>query len=555
MWRWTVLLLVLAQSCRAREVREDRFDDGALRRSGELVDGLQEGEWSFYYASGRLRARGSYRGDVPDGEWTYWYEDGTKEMHGTYRNERQHGDWSVWYPNGRLEARGRYEEGLEVGPWTYWHATGQEQREGSYLAGERVLRWTSRDEEGRKRSEGAYLDDVPVGAWRFWDETGRCSTCEYATPEGCTPVLETWPDGTPRREGWLRSGTPDGLFVTRHPDGSVRLYGTFRDGLPAGTWSAFLPDGRLLARGALDGGRPVGIWSLPTAEGGSRRDVGDAPRPSRPWSGEWDEGTGEGEPPDVVLERWLAEVRSPMEPPPPRLVREADEAAPPAAEASVATERPEMRVHPPPFTVKEESELEDYARYYATGRLPRGRALGTGYAKRSRSRRPGRGDRELAASLLGRELPMTRFLTAEGRVVDLADFHGKKILFVILRGFTSEVCVYCATQTKELGPFYSFFREANTEVFVMYPGTRAKLTAFLEAYQQTFDEAPPPYTLLYDTDLSLAGELSILARLARPTSLILDENGIVRYAYVAESDENIADRPPAQELVEALEEL
>lgn len=215
-----------------------------------------------------------------------------------------------------------------------------------------------------------------------------------------------------------------------------------------------------------------------------------------------------------------------------------------------------MRVHAPPFTVKEESELPDYSRYYRSGVLPEEGALGQDYATfSSGARRPGRGDRELAETLVGKALPMTRFFAADGRVLDLADYRGKKILFVILRGFTSEVCVYCATQTKELGPFYSAFEEKNTEVFVMYPGTRGKLTAFLEAYEETFHEAPPPYTLLYDTDLALADELSILARLARPTSLILDESGIVRYAYVAESDDNIADRPPATELVEVLDGL
>jgi peroxiredoxin len=170
--------------------------------------------------------------------------------------------------------------------------------------------------------------------------------------------------------------------------------------------------------------------------------------------------------------------------------------------------------------------------------------------------RLGRGDRERAQGLCGRPLPVTRFRAGDGSVLDLAALRGRRVLLVVLRGFTDRVCVNCLAQTAELVPAAAEFAKLEAEVVVLYPGPKSKLDAFVAACADEFaDSGLPPYRVVYDPDLELAQGLGVIADLARPSALILDRDGIVRWAYIAESDANIADRPPITEIVRALAEV
>jgi peroxiredoxin len=150
--------------------------------------------------------------------------------------------------------------------------------------------------------------------------------------------------------------------------------------------------------------------------------------------------------------------------------------------------------------------------------------------------------------IVGRALPLARFTTAQGGVIDLGDYARKKnVLVTILRGFGGQVCVYCAAQTKALADFADEFAALDTAVVVVYPGPASGLAAFLDAYRRTFGaDEKLPYQLLYDADLSLTRALRIEDNIAVPTSLVLDKRGIVRWCHVAKDH---ADRPSAREVL------
>jgi len=150
---------------------------------------------------------------------------------------------------------------------------------------------------------------------------------------------------------------------------------------------------------------------------------------------------------------------------------------------------------------------------------------------------------------------VTQFPTADGRQLDLVSFRGKRVLFVVLRGFTTQVCVYCFAQTAELEPQAKTWAELECEVVVMYPGSKGKLAAFVTAFAAEFGGKPPPYHMVYDPDLTLAKALGLQGNLARPASFVLDRQGIVKHAYVAENETNIVDRPSAAELQQLVARL
>ena len=83
---------------------------------------------------------------------------------------------------------------------------------------------------------------------------------------------------------------------------------------------------------------------------------------------------------------------------------------------------------------------------------------------------------------------------------------------------------------------------------VVYPGPTEAVPAFIQAVQ-SLRQKPAPMLIGLDVSLLLVRSLGIEANLAKPTSLIIDRNGIVRYAYVGAS---MADRPSVEDLLKAL---
>ena len=135
--------------------------------------------------------------------------------------------------------------------------------------------------------------------------------------------------------------------------------------------------------------------------------------------------------------------------------------------------------------------------------------------------------------------------------VNLKDYIGKqRVMVVVLRGFLGEVCMYCVAQTKALAKARSKLEAANVEVLVIYPGARENEESFRQLYEEEFGEGPPPYRVFYDQDLELVTKLGIQGDLASPTTIIIDEQGIVQYAYVGE---HRADRPATNTLIKLIE--
>ena len=538
--------LILACCVSGPTRMEVRHPNGTVARAGLLVDGLQQGEWTFWYPNGARMSQGSYERDARTSAWTHWYENGAMRMRGSYRGERQQGPWEYWHENGARHCTGEFEDGRERGEWAFFHATGKEQQRGCFLDGRRQLQWTECGPDGALSSVGSYLDDVPVGTWRRFAPGGNETLLEYPLPDGVEHVLETWDGGGVRREGFLRGGKPDGLWITRHENGALRALAAFVAGECRGNFEVRTADGSLLARGPLTDGQPCGAWLVrgPGLDGGLENVVVQ-PEGRMPWDRQWSQAdVADRQPPIAVAVRWLQELGSPptVQPRP-----AATPAAPAPVEASSA--RPEAPTDPGAWTVRELDELETLRRYYRDGWLPRQQSIGERYGSAPGSRRLGNGDAGLATSIVGQPLPVTTFPTADGTQLDLATLRGKRVLLVVLRGFTTQVCVYCFAQTTELAPLAPRWAQLDCEVVVLFPGAKSRLDAFVAACNTEFAGEQPPYRLVYDPDLALAKALGLQGNLARPSSFVIDREGKIAHAYVAESEQNIADRPAASELL------
>lgn len=504
------------------------------RKSGfRSENGWQQGPWTYWFDNERLhvQAKGNFKDNRQDGLWTYWYENGNKEWEGTFAAKRLAGRSTFWYGNGELRAQGLYADGVEEGEWTFWDAEGKIDRVGDYAQGKRTLRWTCFYPDGELKAEGMWLDGSQVGPWHFWSPTGEPSAKEFPLPSGWRLVREDWTDGTPRREGFLFQGQPDGRWVLWHENGQRKLAGEFREGRQTGVWIAWREDGEPLASGAVEDGRTKGPWQV--------------------WSSGASTGPGTPRSPSTLdgqIAEWLAEAALPVGTPRPA----AKSALPEPDRALLADveQRPKVPIRAQPWTVSEEESLDYLVTRYTDGVQSARPPAGSSYVARRRTAPP-TGDRSRSEELIGNELPCKTFTSAEGGTVNTDDYKGRKVVLVVLRGYAGMVCVYCVTQTKALANAKKK-GALDAEVLVVYPGPEDGLPAFLESYKRLSDGEAPPFLRLADPDYRLVEPLGLRGDLAIPTTLILDERGIVRWAYVGSSAE---DRPPTCDLIKALADI
>jgi antitoxin component YwqK of YwqJK toxin-antitoxin module/peroxiredoxin len=548
--------------------KRDLYPNGQVRREGKMLGSDQIGEWTYWYDTGRLKAKGLYEKDVQVGAWTYWHDNGNKEMEGLYaaavrdgkpEGSTREGRWHHFHRNGNPRAVGFFVRGRESGPWTFWNPDGQIAQQGDYSDGKPALRWTTYRGNGAKQSEGFWLDGRKVGTWEFWGDDGKPFQKSYALPAGVALVRENWEDGKLRREGFQRDGKAIGRWSSFHQNGKRRTSGDFQDGVADGGWMAWDPEGELLAVGTVRRGRPVGEWKVWTRGLESPWHADEITPPAVATTGWSPDEITRSESPEQVVMTWIAEassdVEEPVAPAAPAVVASAPAAeAPPVALEQAAEKKAEVPVKDQPYTTREENEFDKYVQNY--GLDPKA-TTSTG-SRYGRPRSPsatlaGKGDEEKAEPMLGKPLPVAEFRCADGRTIKLEDYKGRRVLMVVLRGYGSGVCVYCNAQTEALSSpdVKKAIESLGCDVLLVYPGPENGWDAFLAKYMRAGKDVPP-YPCLFDPELKLVRQLSIEGNQAIPSSLILDDAGVVRFAYVGTT---IDDRPSAKRLVAEIKKL
>jgi peroxiredoxin len=466
------------------------FDrEGRILADGTTQSHQQIGQWTYYYADGTRKALGTWVADKQEGPWQWWYPDGSPQFAGSYADHGlRTGVWRSWHPGGSRASEGAYREDRQVGVWTYWHPQQGISASGTFAAGVKHGYWLTRNVDGTPASAGLYVQGLKVGPWVTWNG-GVATVADLGVPLGHTAGWE----GTT----WVMRG-------------------------PTQVWLEFASDGH-----------PVRLATqVQDAPGGE-----NLPLPA----------DLNGVVADLAPLRPPAEVTRPI-PPGPTVVamtpsRESPVLAVVAASSNqVETPTPGLSptpLNPTGLTTGDLAKAEFLIKTYTVGKDQSNSDYDWG-STTSQGDPSGR-------KLIGKPLAQTRFLSSTGSVIDLTRF-AKPVVVVVMRGFSGQVCIYCASQTAAIANAYQRFTAAGADVVVVYPGPTEAVPAFIQAVQ-SLRQKPAPMPIGLDVSLLLVRSLGIEANLAKPTSLILDRNGIVRYAYVGA---NMADRPSVEDLLKAL---
>lgn len=79
---------------------EERYDNGVIRKKGDISGGLAHGEWLSFYPSGKIWSKGTYKNGLRTGYAVSYYENGEKSSEGYYNEGRFTGKWIFWDERG-----------------------------------------------------------------------------------------------------------------------------------------------------------------------------------------------------------------------------------------------------------------------------------------------------------------------------------------------------------------------------------------------------------------------------------------------------------------------
>ena len=462
------------------------------------------------WPDGRTQRHGQLVSGLQHGHWTYWHANGARRAEGDWAEDKLAGTWTWWDDAGKLQHRGGYASGLRTGTWEHFHPGGTLASTGTYLDDRQQGRWHYQDPQGATTAEGWFDRGVRHGLWRISDKTGQSHVGLYlagrpvgpwsvggatggdhlesqALPPGCTLVWAA------DHRSWTITG-PDRTIVVTWP--------------ASGAAGFRIMAGGVSSSGELMAGRPLALPSIPTP-------ATNAP-PLSPAPGQ------------------AANPVPPPAPPP------APATIPPPESVAISP----VPVPPDILTTKERRIAATLVQAYTHGKQA---LVDSEYAVNPADASGGAAE---SKALVGKSLPQTRFLTASGAVVDLEEATRPTVV-VLMRGFSGQVCVYCATQTTAIADNVDRFTAAGADILVVYPGPTEAVPAFVAAIQ-TLRTDPPPMPIGLDVSLLLVRGLGVEDNLARPTSLIIQPGGRIGYAYIGTSN---TDRPSVDALLEAVSRL
>lgn len=180
-------------------------------------------------------------------------------------------------------------------------------------------------------------------------------------------------------------------------------------------------------------------------------------------------------------------------------------------------------------------------------------------------RTPPRGDFDSPRSSnrsLGETLPppqrSAELVFPDGTRKTIEEFKGQALVLIFNRGYAGYVCPYCTTYSAQMASRYEDFKKLGAEVVLVYPtleGEESKVKEFMDSVkallaEQGEDALGVPVAL--DAGAKIVKKFEISGDVSKPSTFILDRQGLVRYAYVGANKE---DRPSIDSLLEELKQL
>lgn len=150
-------------------------------------------------------------------------------------------------------------------------------------------------------------------------------------------------------------------------------------------------------------------------------------------------------------------------------------------------------------------------------------------------------------NLVGTQISEFSLANSQGATTNIREFKGKKNAIIIL--FRSKSWPYAKAHAKKIRDAYVKFKSYNTEIYAILPDNLENAKNFESTFAETY---PIYYDDKKEVNKLLKQEVKPLKMGRMPALLIIDKQGIIKYAYYSDSMDDI---PENEELFKILEKL
>ncbi|MCB2197334.1 MAG: hypothetical protein KQH79_15850 [Bacteroidetes bacterium] len=196
-----------------------------------LLNGLEDGNWTYYYQNGNKRATGSYNYGKKTRQWTYYYPNGKVQQKGSYTNGKLSGIWRWYYDTGELLKEEYYIYGNLDGECVEYSVLGEIITKGSYIEGYKEGEWIYII--GDQKHIGKYVMGEKNGTWKsfYIEENKKSFTGDYIQGNLDGKHLYFYPNGELKEERYYEEGQKVRSWSKYNENGELILVVKYKDGI------------------------------------------------------------------------------------------------------------------------------------------------------------------------------------------------------------------------------------------------------------------------------------------------------------------------------------
>ncbi len=221
--------------------RTTYYESGNKQYEGLVVNGKEQGLWTYWYDNGSVKQTGYFKDGKTDSVWEYFSEEGARYARRNYRNNLDHGPWEDYFPNGQVRESGQFKYGRLQGPYVMYYEDGTLHQRGFYALDQTDSAWEVFYPDGKPNSRGSFHNGKILGPWTFWFENGQKSLEVKYLESGYMQVLNAW---TEKGVQQVKDGS--GTYFSYYSNGKVSETGQVMNAERVGIWRQYAEDGKLL---------------------------------------------------------------------------------------------------------------------------------------------------------------------------------------------------------------------------------------------------------------------------------------------------------------------
>jgi len=162
------------------------YDNGKIKESGFLKDGLRDNLWIFYNRRGVKLSSYTYKDDKKNGTFNIFNVKGNISTRGEFVNDVQEGKQEDFYEFGELKSITNYVKGIPHGIYEHWDYRRNVKTEVKYengIGNPYIIEHYLNNNSMMIKNEGNIIEGKKEGIWKFWARNGYIYEEEYKKGE------------------------------------------------------------------------------------------------------------------------------------------------------------------------------------------------------------------------------------------------------------------------------------------------------------------------------------------------------------------------------------